>query len=202
MKKIFFPAIYAVCISPALATNVQPYIGLNVGASYIDWNNDLQDMTDELNVDLAEANINVGAEAGIRFATTNVWNGAVVVSYDYLFDSEADNDNIYINEITSGFSALSIGMDNYIRLGHAKKRNDLILGVGIAQITERFKFDSDYFYDKGSDSGGAAMLKIGFNRQFTENTDWYVATKFFVPFNNESDTDVIITFAGGFKFHF
>lgn len=202
MKKILFPVVCAMCVSPALAVNVKPYVGLNVGASYVDWDDDLQDTMDNIDVELAEGNITAGIDAGIRFANDNIWNGGIFISYDYLFDNEADEDNVHINEITTGFSMLSVGMDNYIRLGHAQKRNDLILGLGVAQVTERGKWDTDYFYDDGSDNGGAVVVKIGFNRQFSKNVDWYVMSKIFAPFNDKSDFDTIVTFTGGFKFHF
>ena len=202
MKKVICSLICFMCIESVWAVDIQPYIGLNVGASYVDWDNGVQDSMDTVYVELPNVNINIGAETGIRFATDRLWNGAISVSYDYLFDSEANEENVYINEITSGFSMLSVGMDNYIRLGHAQKRNDLILGLGIAQVTERAKWDTDYFYDDISDNGGAVAIKVGFNRQFSTHVDWYVMSKIFVPFNEKSDFDTIVTFTGGFKFHF
>lgn len=198
MKKILLPAICTMCITPAFAMDVQPYIGLNLGASYVGWSDEAKKVANDMNIELGEANVTAGLDTGIRFKTSKIWNGAVSVSYDYLFDSEAAESNIYINKVTNGFSMISVGMDNYIRLGHAQKRNDLILGLGVARVTERVKIN----YVEDTDSGRAAVFKVGFNREFLKYLDWYVASKIFVPFSDKSDTDAIITFTGGFKLHF
>jgi len=194
-------------MSPAVASEnmtIKPYIGANLNTAFVSYSNDTEDVMDYYGIDLPTAYFGVGFEGGLRFGNIKeTWNGGLALTYDYLFDSQAAVDNLYINEVEVGFSAWTIGFDNYIRIAKEdNKRTDLILGVGFGQATERINISGMGLSEKYSDDGGIFVLKFGANIQIAEYVDWSTTIRGFIPTGEDTDVDVIIAVQTGLKLHF
>ena len=193
---------------------IKVFLGANVAITMPVWSDDVNDIMDQINTELPELNLGLGAEAGIKFgAADKIYNFGVSVAYDYMFDSAADIGYPYdqlVSEISTGFSAISIYFDNYIRFAdNAGKRSDLVLGVGYTNGTERIRTAAtqlgyEYGLDTtdGDDTGSFIGLKIGYLQQITSNVDFSAMLRMFIPTVSESDIGSIFNISAGIRYNF
>jgi len=208
------------CMATALmgfsanAIDIKPFVGGNLAINGVAYSDDTEEVTDDLGIDLPDAFFGLGFEAGVKFATDNLYNAAITFAYDYAFSADADIDSYaedYVSSSEIGFSALSVTFDNYLRVsGNAKHRQDIVLGVGLANATERAKIDftplakttyglSDM---EGDDDGTALVLKVGYNYQISDQADWYLNGRWFIPTNSDSDVDALFNASAGIRLVF
>ena len=199
MKKILFPVVCAMCISPALAVNVKPFIGANLGITGVAYDEDIYDENSDAGIDMPEAFLGTGIEAGIIFQTPRIYNAGITVAYDYAFDTEADLDYYAEDAIDywkQGFSAVSATFDNYLRVsGDAKHRQDIVLGIGLGRANSRFHMRTTPYgrtlgledIKDNDDDDTIVVFKIGYNYRVSSHFDWYLNGRWFMP----SDDDVI-----------
>ena len=205
MKKILTAcscAALALTSFPSYSMDVKPFFGINLAANGVSYSDDLNDYADDLDIELPTGFLGAGAEAGIKFATQNVWNGGITLAYDYVFDSEADtDDNPYIYSMNIGFSAISATFDNYIRVsGNTLQRQDIVLGLGVARATERVKIIA--LNDvKEEDDATTLVLKVGYNHQFSDNVEWYLNGRWFIP-SSDSEVKALFNANIGLRFTF
>lgn len=218
MKKILIICSYAVlamkCL-PSYSMELKPFIGFNIAANGVVYSDELNDMSDDANIDLPTAFFSAGAEAGLKFKTNNIWNGAITLAYDYAFDSEADTDsNPYINSMNMGFSAISATFDNYIRVSRdAAHRQDIVVGVGVARATERVEatlvnteynnelLNTKYSNISEKDRATTFVLKIGYNYQLSNNAEWYLNGRWFIP-SSDREVEALFNADVGLRFVF
>ena len=193
---------------------IKVFLGANVAMTMPVWSDDVNDIMDQINTELPELNLGLGAEAGIKFgAADKIYNFGVSVAYDYMFDSAADIGYPYdqlVSEISTGFSTISIYFDNYIRFAdNAGKRSDLVLGVGYTNGTERIRMAAtqlgyEYGLDTtdGDDTGSFIGLKIGYLQQMTSNVDFSAMLRMFIPTASESDIGSIFNISAGIRYNF
>lgn len=216
MKKLF---IISSCVVlgltnfSAYAVDVKPFAGGNVSISGVAYSDDAKDGADYLGVDLPEAFFGLGFEAGLKFQTEKIYSAGVAFAYDYAFDSEADIDayiDDYISSVKMGFSAWTLTFDNYLRVsGNAQHRQDVVLGIGLGNATERVKIDATYLgktygledVDE-SDDDTVVVFKVGYNYNISEHVDWFVNGRLFVPTNSDSDVDALFNMSAGLRFLF
>lgn len=193
----------------ANAVDIKPFIGGNLSINGVAYSDDCKDATDSIGVDLPTSFWGIGAEAGVKFEMERIYNAALVFSYDYAFNKEAEM-NTGISDYVSakiGFSALSMTFDNYLRVsGNDDHRQDIILGIGMARATERvdIKFTSYMGLDdiNEKDDGNAVVFKIGYNYKITNHVDWYLNGRWFVPTNSDSDIGALFNANAGIRFLF
>ena len=216
MKKFFMTMP---CLALALtgfsanAADIKPFVGGNLAINGVSYSDDTKDAMDNVGIDLPETFFGLGFEAGVKFATDNLYNAAVTFAYDYAFDAEADIDSFtkdYISSLDTGFSAISATFDNYLRVsGEAKHRQDIVLGSGLGNATERIKMTTttlgkaNGLYDIDEDDDGTVVvLKVGYNYQISNHLDWYVNGRWFIPTDSDSDVDALFNANAGVRFVF
>lgn len=222
MKKTILTSICALGLvgtawaetAPASELPIKVFVGANIAMTMPVWSNDLNNIMDTINTELPELNLGLGGEAGIKFgANDKIYNFGLSIAYDYMFDSAADIDYPYdqfVSEISTGFSAISIYFDNYIRFAdNAGKRSDLVLGIGYTNGTERIQMTATqlgYAYGlsttDGDDSGSFVGLKIGYLQQITSNLDFSAMLRIFIPTVSEGDLDSIFNISAGIRYNF
>lgn len=193
--------------SPSYSMELKPFIGLNIAANGVAYSDELNDISDDANIDLPSSFFSVGAEAGLKFKTTNIWNSSITLAYDYAFDSEADtDDNPYVDYMNMGFSAISATFDNYIRVsGDAIHRQDIVIGVGVARATERIEMSlmeyTGYAELSEEDKATTFVLKVGYNYQMPNNAEWYLNGRWFIP-SSDSEVEALFNANVGLRFVF
>ena len=222
MKKIILTSICAFGLvgtawaetAPTSELPIKVFAGANVAMTMPMWSNDLNDIMDQINTELPGLNLGLGAEAGIKFgATDKIYNFGLSIAYDYMFDSAANIGYPYnqlVSEISTGFSAIGIYFDNYIRFAdNAGKRSDLVLGIGYTNGTERIQITTTqlgYTYELSTidsdDSGSLVGLKIGYLQQITSNLDFSAMLRIFIPTVSEGDLDSIFNVSAGIRYNF
>jgi len=214
MKKfLVLGAVSILTINSALATEIKPFIGANIALNSVSWDEKVEKDLKNINLDLPTAFLGLGAEAGIRLKTKDIYNPGVTLAYDYAFDSAADIGwpaNELFHSVEFGFSAISATFDNYIRFsGVSAKRSDIVLGIGLANITERGDIRyTDYakflgFVDKKeTDNGTAVVLKAGFNFELSYKVDFYAGGRWFVPTSSNGDIDDLFNLNAGIRYVF
>lgn len=214
MKKfLVFGAASILTINSALATEIKPFIGVNLALNGISWNGKVEKPLKDANMDLPTSFFGLGAEAGVRLKTDGIYNPGITLAYDYAFDSSADikwpaNEVFY--SFDAGFSAISATFDNYIRFsGNAEKRSDVVLGIGLANATERIEMRTTayaktlgYMDEKGKDDGTFIVLKAGFNFELSDKIDFYTNGRWFVPTASDGDVDALFNLDAGLRFVF
>ena len=116
----------------------------------------------------------------------------------------------YISSVDMGFSAISVTFDNYLRVsGEAKHRQDIVLGIGLGNATERIKMTTttlgkanDLYDIDEDDDGTVVVLKVGYNYQISNHLDWYVNGRWFIPTDSDSDVDALFNANAGVRFVF
>lgn len=179
------------------------YIGANINYNVMSYNSEMSLPYTKF----PESYWGAGAELGIKFGEkNNKWNCGLLIAYDYLYDKEIYTLDYPIAKI--GFSSIGIGFDNYIEISNQdNKRTDFVLGVGIAKATERASIDIPGFYDfsgyheNESLKDNVFLLKLGVNTQMTENMDWYMSARFFIP-KKDTGIDFVSSVQTGIKFNF
>lgn len=214
MKKlIIIGTAFVLSINSAIAMDIRPFVGGNVSINGVVWDNEVRKDAKENIGKLPEVFIGLGLEAGARFVTTNIYNAGITLAYDYVFDSETDiNDDMkdYISLLDTGFSAISITFDNYIRVsGKKEHRRDIVIGLGGASATERLHFNPTprgeevgLEEQKIDDTGTRIVFKVGYNHQIARNADWYVNGRAFVPTSGDDDTEAFFNLSVGLRFVF
>ncbi len=181
-------------------TDTHAYIGANLNYNIASYNFEVP------YTKFPESYFGLGLELGARFGEyNNIWNGGVSVSYDYLSESEINVLGYKIG--TLGFSSIGLNFDNYIKiLEQDNKRCDFILGIGISQAIMKTSIDfNDYGYDmqeKEQEKGNALVFKIGTNMQIDKGFDWYITSRWFVPKEEDSLIDFIMSIQTGIKLYF
>ena len=200
--------------APASELPIKVFVGANLAMTMPVWSNDVNDVMDQISTELPGLNLGLGAEAGIKFgAADKIYNFGVSVAYDYMFDSAADIGYPYdqlVSEISTGFSAISIYFDNYIRFAdNAGKRSDLVLGIGYTNGTERMQMTPEqlgYAYGLNTidvdDTGSFVGLKIGYLQQITSNLDFSAMLRVLIPTGNGGDVDSIFNLSAGIRYNF
>lgn len=207
MKKIIIPTLCILCVTPAIAENlyISPYIGASIGIVLPQYNHTLEKWVRYINVDLPSSYFGFGFETGIKLGDcTKIVNHGLSFTYDYVFDNNAEIDDINIDIAKIGFSAWNIGLDNYVRVAKFEdKQMDLIFGIGVGKATERAHIESDYynFYYKDRGESDIIVLKFGTNIQVGEQTDWYTTIRGFIPLEENEDIDSIISIQTGLKYY-
>ena len=198
MKKIFMTMP---CLALALtgfsanAADIKPFVGGNLAINGVSYSDDLDDLCDELGIELPESFMGLGLEAGIKFAADRIYNAALTFSYDYVFDETIESDESYWYRPEIGFSSISVTYDNYLRVsGNAEYRQDIVLGGGLANATERVAGEkSDEI---------RIVFKIGYNRQISEFADLYFNGRCFIPTDSDSEVDAFFNANMGVRFVF
>lgn len=209
MKKI---SITGSCMVLALtcssyALEVNPFIGLNIGALGVSYEDKVKDDWSAAGVDLPTAFIGGGVEAGVKFESDRVYNAALTFAYDYALNSDADLKapaNQHFSSIEVGFSAYSVTFDNYLRVsGDAKHRQDIVLGAGIARANARLKQKMYGAGDlKNDDDDTAVVIKVGYNYKITDYMDWYLNGRWFIPTGSDNDINALFNGNVGVRFVF
>lgn len=216
MKKILLVGVSAISmlsIENVNAADIKPFIGGNVAINGVIWSNDADQNTRDIGIDLPDAFIGLGLEAGVKFVNNNIYNAGITLVYDYAFDSEAKLDSYikqYYYDVSTGFSSISVTFDNYIRIsGEKAHRRDIVLGVGLANGTERISVKTTYYGEvnglkdvKEKDDGRAFVLKIGYNHQMADNIDWYVNGRTFIFSGGDKDVNSMFNFSTGLRYVF
>lgn len=207
MKKILFPAICAMCITPSFA-DFYPYIGGNIDWTYANFDSEVKQTMDNCGIELETINFGLGTEAGVVFDLYHdIYRGGVSITYDYLFDKNAYVSNSALSNmsasVSTGFSAVGFEFDNYIRVNEENaKRTDLIFGIGFANAKERIRVNIPGVYsDNISDDANTFVFKFGMNGQITNHTDLYLAIRDFIPMKDIEIKSVFLL-QTGFKLHF
>ena len=214
MKKIIvIGAVSILAVNSAMSMEVRPFIGGNLSISGVVWDDTLRsEIKEDIGV-LPAIFAGAGIEGGVRFATDNIYNAGITLAGDYLFESEVDlNEDMedYINSLDTSFAIASATFDNYLRVSGTKEhRRDIVLGFGVANITEWVHLDPTQ-YGKNSgleeerwhDNGTAIVLKIGYNHQIAKKLDWYVNGRAFIAPSKESDFDAMFNASVGLRFVF
>ena len=207
------------CMATALmgfsanAIDIKPFVGGNLAINGVAYSDDTEDAMDYAGIDLPDAFFGLGFEAGVKFATDNLYNAAITFAYDYAFNSDADIDRAtkdYISSLETGVSAYSFTFDNYLRVsGDAKHRQDIVLGVGLGNATERVKMNTTLLgqtnglYDiDDDDDGTVVVLKVGYNYKISDHADWYINGRWFIPTNSDSDVDALFNASAGVRILF
>ena len=216
IMKQFFMTMSCIAISlnsfSANAIDIKPFVGGNLAINGVVYSNDAKDATDYMGIDLPDGFFGYGLEAGVKFATDNIYNAAITFAYDYVFSADADINSFmkdYIVCTDIGFSAISATFDNYLRVSKdAKHRQDIVLGLGFGQATERLSIMTTAFGKMNGaddidekDKGTIVLLKIGYNYQITNQADWYVNGRFVVPTNSD-DVDTLFNASAGVRILF
>jgi len=87
------------CMATALmgfsanAIDIKPFVGGNLAINGVAYSDDTEEVTDDLGIDLPDAFFGLGFEAGVKFATDNLYNAAITFAYDYAFSADADIDS-------------------------------------------------------------------------------------------------------------
>ena len=217
MKKFFMTSS---CLALALtsfsanAVDIKPFIGGNISLNGVAYSDDTKTATEDIGIDLPEAFVGIGFEAGVKFATDNLYSAAVTFAYDYAFNNDADIESFaedYISSAEVGFSAWSFTFDNYLRVsGNSAHRQDIVLGIGAGSANERAEINFTPYAkslygledEKGDDDGTVVVFKVGYNYNISEHADWYVNGRFFVPTDSETDVDVLFNASAGLRFLF
>ncbi len=212
MKKVLFATACLFTLhNQCLATDVNLFVGANVGVTGIMLGNELKKTEIDGVWDVPTSYFGVGAEFGARFFRDDVYNCGLVLGYDYMFDSKTNiNDNYkpYISYSKVGFSALSAVFDNYVRIsGRYGYRQDIVIGVGLANVTERLYFSPTALgvttynleYVDERDDGLAAVLKLAYNVRIG-NHEGYVSGKYF--YTGEKDVDSMFNLNIGIRYLF
>ena len=194
--------------------NIKPFVGGDIAINYIDYTSELTQATKDIGITMPEHFFGLGIETGAKTTINDgIYNAGLTFAYDYMFDSSAilsaDAKTVF-DKVGIGFSAISATFDNYIRVQKENgKRIDIILGIGIAQMTERFKAFStqtakDYGLDdiNTTDSGGSTVIKIGANFQLSPKADFYVNWRLFIPGSSDGDIDGLSNLSTGLRFLF
>lgn len=213
MKKLLTFGLCSFVLTPCFATEIKPFIGANLALSTISWTNEAIKAGADL-WDLPISTFGMGVDGGVKFANDTIYNCGITLAYDYTFDTKAtihSNAKPYIQSLTFGLSSFSATFDNYIRIsGEEEHRQDIVLGLGIASMTERVKLTPTSFgiYEgltpiNETGSGGATVLKIGYNENFGK-FDIYTNLRFFFPGDNEDEKDIqtILQFNFGARYIF
>lgn len=213
MKKSVIIGVLLLTCNNAMAFDVKPFIGGNLSINGVVWDQELKDDIKDTIGEMPEFFLGGGVEAGARFATNNIYNAGITLAYDYMLNSEVDlKDEMkeYISSMETGFSAISATFDNYIRVsGKKEHRRDIVLGLGLADVTERVSLDPTLRgkelgieKDDGKDDGTAVVFKVGYNHQIAPNADWFVNGRAFVATSSESDFEALFNLSVGLRFVF
>lgn len=214
MKRILVLGIGAVSIltiNSVSATEIKPFIGLDVAISGVSWQDKVDQVNKNVGIELPDSFFGLGLDAGVKFANKNMYNAGISLAYDYAFDSDAELNYFaqqYVTSMKTGFSAASIVFDNYIRVSSSEKRKDIVLGLGIARTEERGKVETTIL---GKNNGiidetekfheNVAVFKLGYNQQLENNLDWYINTRWFFP-HSKSDMDAVLNLNTGIRYVF
>ncbi len=195
------------------ASEIKLFVGGNVALNGVSWANKIDKDFKDQNLNLPNNFFGLGAEAGARLKTDNIYNPGITIAYDYALNSSADikypAKNV-ISSLETGFSAISATFDNYIRFsGNSERRSDIVLGIGLANVTERYdiRYTSDAhllgFVDKkGTDDGVFVVLKAGFNFGLTDNIDFYTNGRLFAPTKDDRNADALFNLNAGLRYIF
>ena len=197
--------------SNANAVEIKPFIGANLAITSVSWSNTLNDLK-QIGIDMPTSFFGLGAEAGAVIKTDGIYNPGITLAYDYIFNSSANIKypaNEVFSSLETGLSSISGTFDNYIRVsGDNPHRADLVLGIGLAGITERgeVRFTSygksiGLNDEKGTDDGTFVVLKLGTNVQLSDKIDLYLNTRYFIP-TAKGDADFIFNLSSGLRFVF
>ena len=212
-KSMIIGMVSLLAINNANALEVRPFIGGNLAINGVVWDDTLRSgLKEDIGV-LPAIFAGAGIEGGVRFATDNIYNAGITLAGDYLFESEVDlNEDMedYISSIDTSFAIASVTFDNYLRVSGTKEhRRDIVLGFGVANITEwihldptRYGKNSGLEEERGHDNGSAIVLKIGYNHQIAKKLDWYVNGRAFIAPSKESDFDAMFNASVGLRFVF
>lgn len=198
MKKYLLPVMcLAMLPAQSFATELKLFVGGNVGLSGIVLSSGLKDDThDDTGVtimDLPTSFFGLGGEFGLMFIQPAMYNYGVTLAYDHVFSASADINPDYKTAISSvkiGFSAISATFDNYLRVVQNRdRRDDIVLGVGIANIHETFKSTSSVLPKTESDDGFAIVFKAGYDIR-VGNHQGYINARYFLPVDGDNDRDI------------
>ena len=200
-------------VESANASDIKLFVGGNIALNSASWDEKVDKTFSNMNLSLPDDFFGLGAEAGVRLKTNGIYNPGVTLAYDYAFDSASDikypANNIF-SSLDVGFSAISATFDNYIRFsGNSAKRSDIVLGIGLANGTERVNVRYTpvahllgYVDEKGKDNGTFVVLKAGFNFELTKNVDFYANGRFFAPTKSDGDLDGLFNLNAGVRYVF
>jgi len=217
MKKLMLtlPVIVILSVNTSFAdtTPLKIFVGANAAYNTVTWGKPVRDIEKLLDTDFAEANLGLGIEAGIKYAPDEIYNLGFTFNYDYMFDSSAvisDAAEPFLSEIETGFSAIGLSFDNYIRFANDNnKRSDLVFGIGLARVTERGEltpttlgYVNGLNHTKFSDDGSALMFKVAYNQEMTENIDLVFAIRIFGMDGKKGDIESIVNISAGVRYNF
>lgn len=216
MKKlasIVLIIISVLTIGKANALETKLFIGGNIALNSVAWSNQVEKELKDNNLNLPTSFFGLGAEAGIRLKTDGIYNPGVTLAYDYTFDSASEIKwpaNQVFSSLDTGFSAISATFDNYIRFsGESSRRSDVVLGIGLASITERYDIRyTSYAHslgltdNKGSDDGTFVVFKLGVNFEISDKIDFYTNCRLFTPTKSGGDMDALFNLNAGVKYVF
>lgn len=193
MKKYLLPVMcLAMMPAQSFATELKLFVGGNVGMSGIVLSSGLKDDARGV-MDIPETFFGLGGEFGLMFIQPAMYNYGVTLAYDHMFSASADINPDYKTAISSvkiGFSAISATFDNYLRVVQNRdRRDDIVLGVGIANIHETFKSTSTVLPKTESDDGFAIVFKAGYDIR-VGNHQGYINARYFLPVDGDNDRDI------------
>ena len=193
MKKYLLPVMcLAMLPAQSFATELKLFVGGNVGMSGIVLSSEIKDDARGV-MDIPETFFGLGGEFGLMFIQPAMYNYGVTLAYDHMFSASADINPDYKTAISSvkiGFSAISATFDNYLRVVQNRdRRDDIVLGVGIANIHETFKSTSTVLPKTESDDGFAIVFKAGYDIR-VGNHQGYINARYFLPVDGDNDRDI------------
>ena len=215
MKKIITVGLGILSIlifSNANAVEIKPFIGANISLNNVVWSSEIYGFRND-GLYMPEYFFGLGAEAGAVLKTDGIYNPGLTLAYDYIFNSSADIKypaSEVFSSVETGFSSISGTFDNYIRYsGDDPHRADLVLGIGLANITERVEIRYTSYGknlglndNKGTDDGTFVVLKLGTNFQVSDKIGFYVNGRIFVPTAKNSDVGTLGNLSWGLRFVF
>lgn len=212
MKKfLVFGAVSILTINCALATEIRPFIGLDIAVSGVSWQDKVDQVNKNAGIELPDGFYGLGLDAGVRFANKNMYNAGLSLAYDYSFDADAKLNYFaqqYVTSLKTSFSAASIIFDNYIRVSSSEKRKDIVLGLGLARTEEKGELKTTALGKLNGLSDETekyhetiVVFKLGYNQQLENNLDWYINTRWFFP-HNASDMEAVLNLNTGIRYVF
>ncbi len=182
--------------------NVNFFIDGTAGINFISW-----EEAKKQGIELPTYNLILGTSAGIQvLPKTQIYNIGFNISYDYMFKSNSDlyyPASAIFKELKIGFSAIGLGLDNYIRLSYKdNKRNDLMLGIGFAQTTAYGSYDSIYGSENEKSNHNMLTFLVGATTQLTDNLNLIIKGKLYIPTESNISVSNLFSLTGGIRLSF
>lgn len=211
MKKFLICLFGVLFITGAYANTdaVRVFVGGNFSVTDAVWTDEGKQNAQDIfgTKDMPKFHAGIGGVIGARYATRDIYNVGASLSYDYMLNSKKElNVATGYYNYSTGFSAIGLTFDNYIRLFKQtykeNRRGDLLFGIGPARVTARAKADTIIGKVSSDDYDYGMVIKLGYNGQIDQDWDWFVHARwFFVP-GNDNDVNSLLNLSVGVTYNF